>query len=212
MELITLLLNQWNIQLTINIFLLISIVILIIILWIYKPFKKDDLKLEEYEIDEATIGIGSNIIKIKPHYEDKQIAYKLWVELSTRKIGIPIDFEHDVIIEIYNSWYDFFTITREMIKEIPVSKVRNESTKNIIKIATDVLNKGVRPHLTHWQAKFRKWNEIVVNDDKNKNLFPQEIQKNFPDYEELIGDMKKVNDNLIGYKEILEELAFGEKI
>lgn len=99
-----------------------------------------------------------------------------------------------------------------MIKEIPVSKVRTESTKDLIKIATDVLNKGVRPHLTHWQAKFRKWYTNAAKKDENKDLSPQEIQKKFSEYEKLVDDMKKVNENLIRYKEKLEELAFGEKI
>lgn len=211
MELINITLSWWDIQITINIIFLL-IIIVILSFWYYKPLKKEILKNETYEINEAMMGIGSNRIKIKPNYEDKQIAYKLWVELATRKIGIPIDFEHDVIFELYNSWYEFFRITREMIKEIPVSKIRNESTKEIIRTATEVLNVGVRPHLTKWQARFRKWYKTVSNKDENEDLFPQDIQKKFPEYEELIKDMKKVNESLIRYKELLEEMAFGKKI
>jgi hypothetical protein len=48
-----------------------------------------------FEINEAELGIGNQKLKIKPSYDDIQIAYKLWVELSTRKIGLPIDLEHD---------------------------------------------------------------------------------------------------------------------
>lgn len=210
MDLIKIVLNGWDLQVTISLILLI--VILFLVFLYYNPLNGGNLKRETYEINEATIGIGSNKIKIRPNYEDKQLAYNLWVELATRKIGIPIDFEHDVIIEIYNSWYDFFKITREMIREIPVSKVRNESTMNIIRIATDVLNEGVRPHLTQWQAKFRKWYETAEVDNENKDLFPQEIQKNFPNYDKLVSDMKKVNESLIEYKEKLEELSFGKKI
>jgi hypothetical protein len=35
---------------------------------------------EYYEINEAEIGIGSNKIKVRPNYDDMQIAYKLYVE------------------------------------------------------------------------------------------------------------------------------------
>lgn len=69
-------------------------------------------------------------VKIAPNYQDMQIAYKLWIELSTRKIGLKIDLNNDVIIEIYNSWFEFFKITRELIKEIPISKIQNnDNTK-----------------------------------------------------------------------------------
>jgi len=114
-----------------------------------KLFKSFWRKVKAYEIDEAVIGIGDQKVKIKPNYQDMQIAYKLWVELSTRKIGLEIDLENDVIKEIYKSWYEFFKLTRELIKEIPVSKIRkDESTKELVRIAIEVLNEGLRPHLT----------------------------------------------------------------
>ncbi|QWR77065.1 hypothetical protein [Candidatus Magnetomonas plexicatena] len=138
-----------------------------------------------YEIDHAKIGISSKgpeaIIQLKPNYDDMQIAYKLWVEVCTRKIGLPIDFKNDVIVEVYNSWYEFFKITRELIKTVPVQKIQqHKSTKDIVQIAIDVLNECVRPHLTMWQAKFRKWyNEEMKKDENNnadaaiKSLSPQ---------------------------------------
>lgn len=71
------------------------------------------------EIDSAEIGIQGQKITIKPNYINIEIAYKIWVELSTRKVGLPIDFENDVIVEVYKSWYQFFGITRELIKALP---------------------------------------------------------------------------------------------
>ena len=81
------------------------------------------------EVDQMELGIGQNKIRLKPNEVDRQVAYKLWVELSTRKIGLPIDFQHDVIFEIYDSWFNFFTVTREMIKDIPVSKLHRADTR-----------------------------------------------------------------------------------
>lgn len=169
-------------------------------------------KSKIYEIAEADIGIGSQRIKIKPNYQDMQIAYNLWVELSTRKIGLEIDFDNDVINEIYESWYEFFGLTRELIKDIPISKIRKDkSTKDFVRIAIEVLNEGIRPHLTQWQAKFRKWYELEIKDEKNKILSPQDIQKNFSEYKELTKDMAKVNQKLIKYREILNRLAMENK-
>lgn len=201
--------NEWNIIILIN-KLVIIIGLLIIGIWIFKPNIFSKLLGEIHEIDETMIGIGKQRVVIKPNYVDMQIAYKLWVELSTRKIGLPIDFQHDVIVEVYNSWYEFFKITRDLIKEIPISKIRrNDSTKEIVKISINVLNDGLRPHLTTWQARFRKWYTNEVNKMEYAALAPQDIQKNFPEYQSLIADMQEVNQKLIQYRGILEKISIG---
>ncbi len=161
----------------------------------------------ECEINEAELGIGTHTIKIRPNYEDLQIAYKLWVEVSTRKIGLEIDFEHDVIVEIYNSWYEFFKITRELIKDIPARKIKkNNTTNTLIGVAIDVLNIGMRPHLTKWQARFREWYSHQLEQAKGSFIEPQELQKNFPKYDELVEDMKKVNLKLVKYRDVLKRI------
>ena len=171
-------------------------------------FKNLFKKKQEYQINELDLGIGSQRIKIKPTYEDMQIAYKLWVELSTRKIGLEIDFRNDVIEEIYDSWYEFFRLTRELIKDIPIYKIRkSESTKKLVQISVDVLNQGLRPHLTLWHAKFRRWYNKEIKKDENSS--PQEIQEKFPQYQSLSDEMLKVNQKLIEYRKVLEEIAMG---
>ena len=71
-------------------------------------------------VDQASIGIGNSSITLKLNKKDQEIAYKLWVELSTRKIGLPYDEDNDVIAEVYDSWYTFFKIARDLLKDIPV--------------------------------------------------------------------------------------------
>lgn len=162
-----------------------------------------------YEIDEAEFGLGNQKVKIRPNDIDRQIAYKIWVELSTRKVGLKIDLDNDVISEIYDSWYSFFSVTRELIKDVPVSKFRRKDTERIIALSIDVLNSGIRPHLTKWQARFRRWYEFQLGKDENADFHPQDIQKNFPDYEELEKDILAVNQNLIGYRKKMYELVSG---
>ena len=164
-----------------------------------------------YQIDEAELGIGSQKIKIKPSYEDIQIAYKLWVELSTRKIGLPIDFEHDVIVEIYDSWYEFFTLTRDLIKGIPISRARRQdSTRKLIRLSIAVLNEGLRPHLTRWNARFRRWYQNESAKEGNELVSPQELQPHYPEFDKLRSEMEAVNKNLIKYRGEMRKLAFGE--
>lgn len=173
----------------------------------WRPFRGAD----EFEIDEAELGVGSHKIKLRPNRDDLKVAYQLWVELSTRKVGLPIDYDDDVIVEVYESWYQFFGITRELIKDIPPSKLRNgESIQALIQLSIDVLNEGLRPHLTRWQARFRRWYENELAKPENLLIEPQDLQKRFPRYAELTEDMELVNARLIYYRAQMRKFVFGE--
>lgn len=191
--------------------ILYSIFIITVIFWIYNVFKGKLMFHKNIEIDSAEIGIRGQKIKIKPNHTNIDIAYNIWVELNTRKIGLAIDFEKDVIVEIYKSWYQFFGITRELIKGLPATKIRNDkSSKELIDLSTKILNEGLRPHLTTWQAKYQKWYSTAILKDGNKDLTPQQIQKEYDEYEALKDDMSRINNNLINYKNCVYKLAFGE--
>lgn len=157
-------------------------------------------------VDEVTLGIGSNMVTLKYNKKDQEIAYKLWVELGTRKIGLMFEPEYDVLTEVYDSWYAFFAISRELLKEIPVERLQYSS--QLITLTENVLNKGLRPHLTMWQAKYRKW--YATNEAEYGEETPQEIQKKFPQYEELEKDLIETNKRMIEYKELMEKIAFNK--
>lgn len=151
-------------------------------------------------------GIGS--ADVEPTLDDIDITHKIWIELVTRKAAIPIDEENDVISEVYDSWYAMFGRIRLLIADLPPNLVRSDKdTQVLIRIATDSLNLGLRPHLTRWQAQFQNWYEQQA--EKLKMSTPQEVQKEFPDYEELMTDLKHVNANLIQYAEELKKISQG---
>lgn len=170
--------------------------------------------LKNFEIDQADFGIGDQKFTFKPNLTDKQVAYAIWVELSTRKIGLPIDFDDDVISEIYDSWHGFFTVTRDLIKGIPAQKFRRDSTQKIIGLSIEVLNEGLRPHLTKWQARFRHWYERELRKYDNGGmedvLDPQHIQERFPKFAELKADMDRVNKSLMKYREQMRRLVLND--
>lgn len=161
------------------------------------------------EINETEFGLGNQKIKLRPNVTDQQIAYKIWVELSTRKIGIPIDTKNDVISEIYDSWFNFFSVTRELVKDVPVQKFRRKDTEQIVRLSIEVLNLGIRPHLTLWQARFRRWYENQLKQQANDDIHPQDIQKKFPQFQELERDMLEVNQRLINYRHKMYEIIKG---
>ena len=183
------------------------IVILVLPGWLISKFVKKYIKrIQKHSliVNEIELGIGSSNIKFSYDKKDQEIAYKLWIELSTRKIGIPFDNENDVIKEVYDSWYDFFKTARELLKELPVNKISCSS--DLIELTEKVLNVGLRPHLTKWQAKFRRWYEKEMSKESVKT--PQEIQREYPEYSSLINDLISTNEKMIEYKELMKKIAF----
>jgi hypothetical protein len=205
--------TDWLFSLTLSAWVVAAIVVFSIALLIWR-FVVGGFAFGNFEIDQADIGIGDQKFSFKPNMTDKQVAYAIWVELSTRKIGLPIDFENDVIAEIYDSWHGFFTVTRELVKGIPVQKVGRDSTQKIIGLSIDVLNTGLRPHLTRWQARFRHWYERELRrydeGDGKEVLDPQLIQERFPKFDELKTDMEQVNQSLIKYRQQMRRLVLKD--
>lgn len=192
--------ENYNIIVQISIWLVITIILLI---FIYFLFIK---KIYRYSLVKLDIKLGNvGSAEFRPNKTDLQIAHKIWTELITRKAAIPIDKENDVIEEIYDSWYALFQKVREFISEIPAELIRkNKSTKEIVRIATQTLNEGLRPHLTMWQARFRTWSSS--KKDKMMDMTPQEFQKEYPQYKDLIDDLLKVNAQLMQYAQELKKI------
>jgi len=132
--------------------------------------------------------------------------------LTARKAAIEIDENEDSIEDIYNSWYELFTTTREYLTEMPAVELRgNQNAQKIVNFAIDVLNKGLRPHLTKWQKKYKKWYNQAANTQEYRNKDPQEIQKHFPEFDELVKDMKSINQGLMKYAEELKKITHEQK-
>ena len=165
----------------------------------------------KYELVKLNVQLGNvGAVELRPNNEDVQIAHRIWTELMTRKAAQPIDIEHDVIVEIYNSWYALFGRVRLLISDIPGHMLRKEkSTQELVRIATLTLNNGLRPHLTRWQARFRHWYDKCPDAAKEK--CPQDCQRGFPGYELLIEDIKRVNGQLIQYAGELEKIIHGTR-
>lgn len=191
-----------NYNLIVQISIWLIILFILIILFYFLVLKK----IYRYNLVKLDIKLGNvGSAEFRPNKTDLQIAHKIWTELITRKAAIPIDKENDIIEEIYDSWYALFQKVREFISEIPAELIRkNKSTKEIVRIATQTLNEGLRPHLTMWQARFRTWSSS--KKDKMMDMTPQEFQKDYPQYKDLIDDLMKVNAQLMQYAQELKKI------
>lgn len=135
-----------------------------------------------------------------------RIAFQLWVEMTTRKLGLPIDPAQDLITECYDSWYAFFKSARELIKAIPLHKdPGSEELRSLVQLSQAVLNDGLRPHLQRWQARLRRWSTTATLA-QDSTLSPQEAQQRFPEWAALRDDLLATNQRLISYVGALETM------
>ena len=164
-------------------------------------------RLRRLELVEADLNLGGiGHVKIRPNRDDIQIAHKAWVELATRKAGLPFDAQNDVIVEVYDSWYELFREMRCLAREVPANKIKDsEDTRNTVDLIVNSLNLGLRPHLSRWQARFRRWYQQAL--EKNLGKDPQDVQRLYPQYDELVADLEQVNKDLIEYMGLLRRLV-----
>ncbi len=148
-------------------------------------------------------GLGS--IVYESSTEDRVLAWKMYVQLSTRKAALPFDDAHDVIAEVYSSLYELFAVTRELLSGMPLADV--ERPKGVADVILRTLNDGLRPHLTRWNSPYRHWWDQQLADDANGKRTPQEIQNDYPQFKELVEDLKRTNTELTMFADELLAIA-----
>lgn len=214
LEIIEFFFNKENgtFSLTLNVWILLLVIAsFILVRYLIKKFKKESAVEKNIVPVKLKYSLGGTEVEyeISRNYQNIEIAHKIYIELITRKASIEIEEDKDVIIEVYNSWYSLFQITREELKSIDGKLIKdNDASSQLVKLLTDILNKGLRPHLTEYQAKFRKWYSEQLEENKNKS--PQDIQSEYDEIESLMASLKAVNRTLIAYSEQLKKIIDGK--
>jgi len=187
------------------------LIIALVAIYLFYIIRKYGCKFwERFDVVVGCIpGLGQ--VEIRPNHETINIAYKAWIELKTRKAALPFDDQHDLVYEIYSSWYVLFDRLRDLAKNIPAQRLRyDKNTRELVRIMLQVLNDGLRPHLTEWQAKFRTWYEAEVTKPENIGISPQEVQRRYPEFDVILKDLKKVNAIILAYSNWLRRVAEGD--
>lgn len=190
--------------------LLIIIVLFFLIRYLIKNYKGKAAVDKDIQLIKLKYKIGGTDFEyeITRNYQNIEIAHKIYIELITRKAAIEIEEEKDVIVEVYNSWYTLFQITRNELKSFSGKLLKeNNTSQELVRLLTDILNEGLRPHLTEYQARFRKWYSEQLESSNGKS--PQKIQTEFNDFNELLTSMKEVNMTLIDYSKQLKKIIDG---
>jgi hypothetical protein len=190
--------------------LLLVIIFIIGFLFISKQKNKTKFKLIEMGVEIS--GTPKVMFKVKRDYSNLYIANRIYIELITRKAALLFEEDKDVIIEIYASWYLLFGLIREEIKTIPGHDLQStHSGSALVSLTTKILNDGLRPHLTTYQAAFRKWYEVEIKKTASAQLSPQQVQEQYPKYQDLVADIKKANLVLVDYTNNLKQFIEGNE-
>lgn len=183
----------------------------VIILWMlvgYFILWPRDTRWEASELNIEVAKIGK--IVMKPNQEVAGLAHRAWTEIVTRKAGMAFDAEHDVIEEVYDSWYQLFGEVRSLVKSIPVDKLRaNEDAQRLVSLLLVLLNDVLRPHLTEHQARFRAW--LATQSTDRANLPPQEVQKKYPNYKCLVDSIEKTSTDCVDIARALKVISQGKE-
>ena len=189
-------------------FFLLLLVVAGSLFFLNKNYSKSKLDIVEMDIELS--GNPKAVFKIKRDYSTLQIANRIYIELVTRKVALPFEDGKDSILEIYNSWYVLFDLLREELKTIPGNHlVDKNASHTLIFLTIEILNKGLRPHLTTYQTAFRKWYELEQRKTDHNTLSPQELQMKYPQYNALVNDIKASKKLLTHYAEGLKKILSG---
>ncbi len=78
--------------------------------------------------------------------------------------------------------------------------------KDLVDVLVKALNEGLRPHLTRWQARFRSWEAAEAESSSDS---PQELQRRYPEYDQLLEDLLQVNRRLVEFADALDIIVHG---
>ncbi|MEU7923205.1 hypothetical protein [Micromonospora zamorensis] len=126
--------------------------------------------------------------------DNKQVAWRLFVETVTRVSVQPLMEGTGLIREAMNSLYALFATTREILTQTQPSR-RAGKTPTVEHLAIAMLNNEIRPFLSRWHPQLLHWAQ------ENKSL-PESA---WPDAAECRSELTAMQERLSRYA-----IGFGE--
>ncbi|GFP19855.1 hypothetical protein HKBW3S03_01359 [Candidatus Hakubella thermalkaliphila] len=144
------------------------------------------LKKGSFSLDFAVLKLSGELSE-----EDRQCAWELYTELSTRVAvtGKQRDpdcrnFDGEVYIESLASFYAFFQEARRIMRSFPVGRISKNKKAHLGVFINDLMQNVLRSFLEKWQGDFRYWWEYR----SNKQLYPFDRQREYPKLKEFLSD------------------------
>jgi hypothetical protein len=150
---------------------------------------------------EVTVSIpGWVSVKFVPNTIEKQAAWSLYVELSTRIAAQPFDRETGLMREVLTSLYSLFGFTRQALRDAGpgVAHGHNSFGPLAIRFLTEVL----APFTTKWHQPLLSYEALRPND---RSALAHE--QHWERFAELSTDLQVLQKKVRAYTEALAEIA-----
>lgn len=198
--------HGWGLELRVGLLWALLTILVLAIAWFWTPRVRRRF-FGKYRTKSIKLTFKGVEWDICPDHETRRVAHQAWVEIKSRKVGLPFE-DDDVIVEVYSSWYQLFGVLRELAKSIPADRLHDcDDTRKLVELLLRALNQGLRPHLTKWQARFRRWYAIEEKKGDQQQHTPQELQRQYPEYQALVADLRAVSTEFVQFADSLHQIA-----
>lgn len=135
----------WGFEMRVGVLWLLLALLVVVAVWWLIPWIRRKW-LGGYRTRAVKLTFKGVEWEICPDTETRRIAHQAWVEIKSRKVGLPFEEGADVIVEVYNSWHQLFGVLRDLAKSIPADRLQDcEDTRKLVALLMKALNEGLRP-------------------------------------------------------------------
>jgi len=121
--------------------------VVLLIQWYWRTARLSEVKITVPQLSELTFVVNNDA---------RQVAWKLYIETTTRVSTQPLLDEDGFIREALTSLYGLFATTRDILKASrPSVSVSGEPTVEYL--AVTMLNRELRPFLSKWHPRLREY-------------------------------------------------------
>lgn len=150
------------------------------------------------------VSVSLSFLGIKAEWKadptERQAAWELYVELSTRVATQPLGADEGLLREALNSLYALFDTTRQILRKAgPTVGAREKSVGGI---AVQVLNKRLRPVLAKWHP------ELEHHESKRpEKMSLREHERAWEHHDALRAELEQIREDMDEYAVALAKIA-----
>ncbi|WFE99619.1 hypothetical protein [Micromonospora sp. WMMD964] len=150
-----------------------------------------------FQLAEVTVSVPQfSELRFAVTRDNKQTAWRLFVEAVTRVSGQPLATGTGLVREALTSLYQLFAITREVLSQAAPT-IRTNGRPTVEHLGIAMLNNELRPFLATWHPRLRAWEQ--ANPDEPESAWPDDAQCR--------AELAAMQLRLLRYVEGLGELA-----
>jgi hypothetical protein len=145
----------------------------------------------------------------EPDENERDAAWKMYVELITRISVVELREGEGLLREALNSLYSLFGVTREILKEHgpTVAKPGGDGDVSFGALAVTILNSALRPFMARWHPALEEY-EAGRPDGVSRRVW----EDKWSDGPAMRAELEQVRTSLVGYAKALGEVCGAEDL